>query len=169
MTSACKARPRVSTMRSHSERAMTNGGHSAIVVPKRRPPPARPTMTPWSRQKSTTPPIWAGSSCSLDDRSFTNSTPINNPLPRDSVAPVTLDDRTELWHTRLAVRTQHTSGFVADETTPRRLRAVWSPDYSPGSIPPHPVPPFTQVNAPFRMSLDPDDRDQIVRLSSDFT
>jgi hypothetical protein len=49
---------------------MTNGGHSAIVVPKRRPPPARPTMTPWSRQKSTTPPNWAESSCSLDDRSF---------------------------------------------------------------------------------------------------
>jgi hypothetical protein len=86
-----------------------------------------------------------------------------------SATPVTLDNRTELWHTRLAVRAQHTSGFVADEMIPRRVRAVWSPDYSPGSIPPHPVPPFTQVNAPFRMSLDPDDRDQIVRLSSDFT
>ena len=55
------------------------------------------------------------------------------------------------------------------KSVPRRVRAVWSPDYGPGSIPPHAGPPFTQVNAPFRMSLDPDDRDQIVRLSSDFT
>jgi len=47
------------------------------------------------------------------------------------------------------------------------VRAVWSPDYSPGAIPPHPA--FTEVNAHFRMSLDPDDRDQIVRLSLDFT
>jgi hypothetical protein len=86
-----------------------------------------------------------------------------------SATAVTLNNRTELWHTRLAVRTPQDGGFAADETIPRRVRAVWSPDYSPGSIPPHPGPPFTQVNAPFRMSLDPDDRDQIVRLSSDFT
>jgi len=85
---------------------------------------------------------------------------------------VTLGNRTELWHTRLAVRTQQTEGqFTADETIPRRVRAVWSPDYSPGAIPGHPGPPFdpNSPSAPFRMSLDPDDRDQIVRLSSDFT
>jgi len=35
-----------------------------------------------------------------------------------STTPVTLDNRTELWHTRLAVRTPHTGGFVADETDP---------------------------------------------------
>jgi hypothetical protein len=86
-----------------------------------------------------------------------------------STAPVTLDNRTELWHTRLAVRSQRAGEFIADETIPRRVRAVWSSDYSPGAIPGHPAPPFTQVNAPFRMSLDPDDREQIVRLSSDFT
>jgi hypothetical protein len=86
-----------------------------------------------------------------------------------STPAVTLDDRTELWHTRLAVRTPQGDGFAANETFPRRVRAVWSPDYSPGAIPGHPTPPFTQANAPFRMSLDPDDRDQIVRLSSDFT
>jgi hypothetical protein len=83
--------------------------------------------------------------------------------------PVTLGGRTELWHTRLAVRLQQKDGFSADETIPRWVRAVWSPDYSPGAIPPHAVPPFNQTNAPFRTSLDPDDRDQIVRLSSDFT
>jgi hypothetical protein len=86
-----------------------------------------------------------------------------------SSTPVTIGERTELWHTRLAVRTQQSGGFVADERIPRRLRAVWSPDYNPIFIPPHPVPPFNTVPAPFRMSLDPDDRDQIVRLSSDFT
>ena len=86
-----------------------------------------------------------------------------------SSQPVTLTNRTELWHTRLAVRKQQEGGFAADETIPRRVRAVWSPDYTPGVIPQHPVPPFNSVPAPFRMSLDPDDRDQIVRLSSDFT
>ncbi|MFL5284346.1 MAG: hypothetical protein ACJ8AW_25985, partial [Rhodopila sp.] len=83
--------------------------------------------------------------------------------------PVTLGGRTELWHTRLAVRLPSTDGFKADETIPRRIRAVWSPDYSSGVVPGHAVRPFNQPNAPFRMSLDPDDRDQIVRLSSDFT
>jgi hypothetical protein len=85
-----------------------------------------------------------------------------------SATPVTLSNRTELWHTRLAVRTQQGDGFTADETTLRRVRAVWSPDYTTGAIPGHP-PPFDSDGAPFRMSLDPDDRDQIVRLSSDFT
>ncbi len=89
-----------------------------------------------------------------------------------SPSAVTLDNRTELWHTRLAVRKQQSDGsFQADETIPRRVRAVWSPDYSSGSIPGHPQRPFdpTSPSAPFRMSLDPDDRDQIVRLSSDYT
>jgi hypothetical protein len=86
-----------------------------------------------------------------------------------SSTPVTLSNRTELWHTRLAVRTQQGDKFTADETIPRRVRAVWSPDYITGATPGHPVPIDTDPAAPFRMSLDPDDRDQIVRLSSDFT
>jgi hypothetical protein len=88
-----------------------------------------------------------------------------------SAAPVTLSNRTELWHTRLAVRTLQGDGLTADETIPPRVRAVWSPDYikPPGAIPDHPLPPFGTDAAPFRMSLDPNDRDQIVRLSSDFT
>jgi hypothetical protein len=88
---------------------------------------------------------------------------------KHSTTPVTLADRTELWHTRLAVRMQQGGAFTADETIPRRIRAVWSPDYTTGAIPSHPVPPFNTFQAPFRMSLDPNDRDQIVRLSSDFT
>ena len=85
-----------------------------------------------------------------------------------SPTPVTLSNRTELWHTRLAVRTQQGDALIADEAIPRRVRAVWSPDYTTGAVPRHP-PPFGSDPAPFRMSLDPDDRDQIVRLSSDFS
>lgn len=85
-----------------------------------------------------------------------------------SSTPVTLSNRTELWHTRLAVRTRHGNTVTADETIARRVRAVWSPDYTSGAIPDHPT-SFGTDAAPFRMSLDPDDRDQIVRLSSDFT
>lgn len=87
-----------------------------------------------------------------------------------SIPAVTLGNRTELWHTRLAVRAKGSDGFVADETQPRNVRAVWSPDYLPGPPPPPPghmpEPPPAPV---FRMALDPNDRDQIVRLSSDFT
>jgi hypothetical protein len=79
-----------------------------------------------------------------------------------AAAPVTRNKRTELWHTRLAVRVPDGDAFKADEAAARRIRAVWSPDYAPGALPPH-------ADVPFRMSLDPNDRDQIVRLSSDFT
>jgi hypothetical protein len=75
--------------------------------------------------------------------------------------PVTQNNRTELWHTRLAVRVQEGDRVVADESASRQIRAVWSPDYTPGDVPAH-------TTAPFRMSLDPNDRDQIVRLSSDY-
>jgi hypothetical protein len=81
-----------------------------------------------------------------------------------SATPVTSDGKTELWHTRLAVRRQSGREFVADETLPRAVRAVWSPDYSSGALPPHHEPPV-----PFRMPMDANDRDQIVRLSSDFS
>jgi hypothetical protein len=81
-----------------------------------------------------------------------------------SPTPVTFAGKTELWHTRLAVRRPEGAGFVADETIPRTVRAVWSPDYSPGAIPGHQEPP-----SPFRMPMDANDRDQIVRLSSDFS
>jgi hypothetical protein len=81
-----------------------------------------------------------------------------------SATPVTFAGKTELWHTRLAVRRSAGAQFVADETLPRTVRAVWSPDYSPGALPGHQEPP-----SPFRMPMDRNDRDQIVRLSSDFS
>jgi len=85
-----------------------------------------------------------------------------SPLPgaawKHSTTAVTLSNRTELWHTRLAVETAE--GGI-DESLPRKIRAVWHPGYTGGPLPSHsPV--------PFRMSLDPNDRDQIVRLSSTF-
>jgi hypothetical protein len=86
-----------------------------------------------------------------------------SPLPgaawKHSTAAVTLGNRTELWHTRLAVQTAEAG---IDESLPRKIRAVWHTGYrAAGPLPGHnPV--------PFRMSLDPNDRDQIVRLSSTF-
>ena len=77
---------------------------------------------------------------------------------------VTFSKRTELWHTRLAVRDQSGGQPVVNENLTRKIRAIWSPDYVAGN---GPLPAHADV--PFRMSLDPNDRDQIVRLSSDFT
>jgi hypothetical protein len=85
-----------------------------------------------------------------------------SPLPgaawKHSTTAVTLSNRTELWHTRLAVET---ASQGIDESLSRKIRAVWHPGYTGGELPLHnPV--------PFRMALDPNDRDQIVRLSSTF-
>ena len=72
--------------------------------------------------------------------------------------------RTELWHTRLGVRTN--SGVDEQSEALRTVRAVWTLD--PGfhddafSPPPH-------ANDPFRMSLDADDRYNLVHLSSNYT
>lgn len=81
-----------------------------------------------------------------------------------SKTAVTLSNCTELWHTRLAVRDQQNGKPFANEKKPRKIRAIWSPDYVAGS---GPLPGHQDL--PFRMSLDRDDRNQIVRLSSDFT
>jgi hypothetical protein len=69
--------------------------------------------------------------------------------------PVTLNDWTELWHTRL--------GSQRPDGDPR-VRAVWSPDYDPNNLQSHTEPPV-----PFRMSLDQRDRNELVRLTSDYT
>jgi hypothetical protein len=73
---------------------------------------------------------------------------------------VTHAGRTELWHTRLGVREGEL--IREDVAEDRTVRAIWSPDYRPR---PSPAPP---EDAPFRTSLAPDDRHQIVRLTSDF-
>jgi hypothetical protein len=80
---------------------------------------------------------------------------------------VTLGGRAELWHTRLAARAKGRDGLlIVDESLPRKIRAIWTTGYRPAPVPghtPNPIPPD------FRMSLDPNDRYQIVRQSADFT
>ena len=80
---------------------------------------------------------------------------------------VTLSGATELWHTRLAVRSKgHDGSTIVDETLPRKIRAIWTTGFQPSTLPghtPQPIPPD------FRKSLDPNDRYQIVRQSADFT
>jgi len=80
-----------------------------------------------------------------------------------SIRAVTRNGRTELWHTRLAAA--NPDGSIVDTGSPyMAIRAVWSPDCNveaPSSGPGH-------SNAPFRMSLDRQDRHEIVHLTSNF-
>ncbi len=69
-------------------------------------------------------------------------------------------NRTELWHTRLGVRTK--DGLVDERNDYQRtLRAVWSPDYNREGMPKPGV-------GPYLASLDARDRHEIVALTSDF-
>lgn len=72
--------------------------------------------------------------------------------------PVEHDGRTELWHTRLTQRSPLTEALNPGGL----LRAVWTEDFKPD---PKSVP---TKHEPFLMSLNPNERSQIVSLSSDF-
>lgn len=79
-----------------------------------------------------------------------------------ALTPVVHNGRTELWHTRL---TRTTNGIGIDADT--RVRAIWSPDY--------PLPAAEILDAvnhvppkPFRMPLDPLDRQMLVKLMAGF-
>lgn len=76
-----------------------------------------------------------------------------------AVEPVTHAGRTELWHTRLAVRQRApgTAIFTINETAEPTVRAIWSPDIDGGGA------------EPFIMSLNAEQRTEIVQLSSDFS
>jgi hypothetical protein len=76
--------------------------------------------------------------------------------------PVSHDGRTELWHTRLGERKTNASGSFVDESDPTRrtVRAIWSPDYNKNQ------PPTLLDAGPFRTSLKPRDRHDIVRLTA---
>src|SRR5581483_1912558 len=63
------------TMRSISGRVSTSGGASTMVLPRCRPPPERPTITPRSWQRSTIFLIWGAGMTALEARSTTSSTP----------------------------------------------------------------------------------------------
>lgn len=81
--------------------------------------------------------------------------------------PVTRNNRTELWHTRLGVRIQdseHPGQYLVDEQQEfyRTLRAVWAQGFNRQTI------PDANDLTPFRMSLTKNDRWQLVRLTSDY-
>ena len=73
-----------------------------------------------------------------------------------ATGPVSHDDWTELWHTRLASRRN------ADP----RVRAVWSPDFNPNAILAGFDPANPTSSDPFRASLEARDRSEIVHLTS---
>src|SRR2546422_1431989 len=75
---------RTATTRSISGRVMTSGGESTTVLPRWRPPPERPTITPFRRAKSTTPFMRSAGTASFVRRSRTSSIPAKSPLPRTS-------------------------------------------------------------------------------------
>ncbi len=77
--------------------------------------------------------------------------------------PFTSRGRTELWHTRLGLRTPE--GVVeTSRADPAPLRAIWSPDYHPFD-PPAP----TEVDPDLGLTaMAPNDRHQIVILTSAF-
>ncbi|MBN2339390.1 MAG: hypothetical protein JXP48_12710, partial [Acidobacteria bacterium] len=81
-----------------------------------------------------------------------------------SVGAVTHDGRTELWHTRLAA--PGADGAIVDSGSPyMAVRAVWSPDCDvrkPSDGPGH------SNSHPFRMSLDRQDRHELVHLTSNY-
>jgi hypothetical protein len=84
---------------------------------------------------------------------------------RHSPAAVTRDGRTELWHTRLAPLPAADGSSSAEPLdAPLYVRAVWSPDCNVDNVGQGPK----HVNVPFRMSLDPQDRHEIVHLSSNY-
>lgn len=97
-------------------------------------------------------------------------------LPTTNPKTNASSERTELWHTRLGVmRSSKTKAWVDEDSDYyRTIRAVWSPDYVKGGHAPHfnPSDPITiegSIRNPFRMSLDAFDRDELVKLTSDFT
>lgn len=82
---------------------------------------------------------------------------------RHAVGPITHEERTELWHTRL-------EGDTPDDEI--SVRAIWSPDYQPDNLQdhyePNPADPNKQFIPPFRSALDQHDRNEIVHLTSNW-
>ncbi len=72
--------------------------------------------------------------------------------------------RTELWHTRLGVRAN--GGVDEQSEALRTVRAIWALDQG---FHDDPFSPPAHANDPFRMSLDADDRYNLVHLSSNYT
>ena len=87
-----------------------------------------------------------------------------------ATAPVTYASRTELWHTRLALKAADgtVSDLSADLTAP--LRAIWSPDFNPArTLDPNQQPVKTTLDPDLEVTdISPNDRHQLVVLTSAF-
>lgn len=83
-----------------------------------------------------------------------------------SRAPVTQNQTTELWHTRLQVPNPHKQYLVFGDTAPR-VSAAWSPDLNRLDCRANrnDCQVSNPAGKPFRMSLDCRDRSDIVQLS----
>jgi len=75
-------------------------------------------------------------------------------------APFTYQGRTELWHTRLG-QTAKKSFAEASTAAPVPLRAIYSPDFTDHGALPDPL-----LEVPFRAPMSPNDRAQLVILTS---
>lgn len=87
-----------------------------------------------------------------------------------ATVPVTYASRTELWHTRLALKAADgtVSDLSADLTAP--LRAIWSPDFNPArTLDPNQQPVKTTLDPDLGVTdISPNDRHQLVVLTSAF-
>jgi hypothetical protein len=79
-------------------------------------------------------------------------TPIDRARWEHRTDPFAPSGRTELWHTRLVDPPRDGAPLE-----PPMVRAIWSPDYPEDNI-------ASRINRPFRMSLDAQDRQFLVKL-----
>jgi hypothetical protein len=84
--------------------------------------------------------------------------PVGDATWRHRTTAVARQGRHELWHTRLAV-----AGLFGARDGRTQLRAIWSDDYGRSDLA-----ELVNIRNPFRMPLDPLDRDWLVRLTSGF-
>jgi hypothetical protein len=80
------------------------------------------------------------------------------------LGPFTHLGRTEMWHTRLLLRAEDGTTQELSRATTAPMRAIWSPDYNP-IAPPHPTEEDPDLQ---RTAMAPNDRHQIVILTSAF-
>lgn len=79
------------------------------------------------------------------------------------IVPFTHEGRTELWHTRLGVLVDGEVDELEEST--RKLRAIWSHDFNSSGPPPAKE---TRDPGNFTTTITPNQRHQVVRLTSDF-
>jgi hypothetical protein len=96
--------------------------------------------------------------------------PNNAVVWRHATAPVTYASRTELWHTRLALKLPDGKVSELSPTNTAPLRAIWSPDYNPArTLDPSQPPIKTGLDPDLGVTdISPNDRHQIVVLTSAF-